>query len=93
MLLWRAISYFSFFLAGHKSALSVLVWPYQENPGKISVFRDSPGVSRWMAAGITFRNVENYFALIFRTGGPATRDDFLYLAIDDISVTPGKCGA
>ena len=70
-----------------------MVWPYKEKPGKISVFRDSPGVSRWMSASITFRNVENSFILLFRGGGPATKADYLYLAVDDVRVEEGKCGA
>ena len=70
-----------------------MVWPYKEKPGKISVFRDSPGVSRWMSAEITFRNVDKYFLLLFRTGGPATKNDFLYLAVDDVNVVEGHCGA
>ena len=70
-----------------------MVWPYKEKPAKISVFRDSPGLSRWIPAAITFRHVETPFTLLFRTGGPATRDDFLYLAVDDISVSAGKCEA
>ena len=70
-----------------------MVWPYKEKPGKISVFRDSPGVSRWMSAAITFRNVDQYFLLLFRTGGPATKRDFLYLAVDDVIVEEGECRA
>ena len=46
-----------------------------------------------MSASITFRNVENSFILLFRGGGPATKADYLYLAVDDVRVEEGKCGA
>ena len=72
-----------------------MVWPYEDSPAKISVFRDSPvtsgGAVPWLQAEITFRNVDNVFLLLFRTGGPATRNDALYLAVDDVIVTSGLC--
>ena len=77
--------------AGHKSALTVLVWPYQDKPGKISVFRDSPSASSWLQAEITFRNVKNIFLVMCRGGGPTTRKDALYLAVDDVVVSSGQC--
>ena len=98
--------YRKYSLAGHKSSLSgilslsiigilssclVLVWPFKETPGKISVFKDSPEVTSWIQAEITFRNVDNVFLLMFRTGGPTTRQDALYLAVDDVVVTSGRC--
>ena len=76
---------------GILSSCLVLVWPFKETPGKISVFKDSPEVTSWIQAEITFRNVANVFLLMFRTGGPTTRQDALYLAVDDVIVTSGRC--
>ena len=78
-------------LAGYKSALTAIAWPYRGKPGKISVFRDSPGVDGWVRAQITFRQIDNYFLVMFRAGGPPTREDVLYLAVDEVEVTEGVC--
>lgn len=76
---------------GHKSSLQVVAWPFQGKPGKISVFRDSPTSLKWVRAQLTFRKIDNIFLLMFRAGGPATRGDSLYLALDQVKVLPGKC--
>jgi len=77
--------------SGNKSSLTVIAWPYKGKPGKISVFRDSPSKSAWVRAQITFRNIDNYFLVMFRAGGPATREDILHVAVDDVRVVEGVC--
>eukprot|EP00092_Neocalanus_flemingeri_P017311 GFUD01018723.1.p1 GENE.GFUD01018723.1~~GFUD01018723.1.p1 ORF type:complete len:419 (+),score=119.43 GFUD01018723.1:73-1257(+) len=77
--------------SGNKSALTVIAWPFRGKPGKISVFRDSPGQSAWVRAQITFRKIDNYFLVVFRAGGPATREDVLHVAVDDVRVVQGVC--
>ena len=51
-------------------------------------FRDSAG---WATARITFRQLDRHFLVLFRGGGPATKKDALYLAVDDVRVTDGVC--
>jgi len=77
--------------AGYKSALTAIAWPYRGKPGKISVFRDSPGLDAWVRAQITFRKLDNYFLVMFRAGGPAFQEDMLYIALDDVKVVEGVC--
>ena len=83
---------------GRKSSLQVVAWPYRGKPGKISVFRDSPSASTWVIplhqacyisilqvrAQITFRHIDNFFLVMFRAGGPATKGDSLHLALDQV---------
>ena len=78
-------------IAGYKSALTAIAWPYRGKPGKISVFRDSPGLDAWVRAQITFRKLDNYFLVMFRAGGPAFQEDMLYIALDDVKVVEGVC--
>jgi len=77
--------------AGYKSALTAIAWPFRGKPGKIAVFRDSPGQAAWVRAQITFRKLDNYFLVMFRAGGPATREDMLTIAVDEVRVVEGKC--
>ena len=77
----------------------MVAWPYRGKPGKISVFRDSPSASAWVStlqgacdisvmqvrAQITFRHIDNFFLVMFRAGGPATKDDSLHLALDQVA--------
>lgn len=84
-------NYIKFSTEGHKSSLQVVAWPYRGKPGKISVFRDSPSASAWVRAQITFRKIDNFFLIMFRAGGPATKGDQLYIALDQVKVLPGKC--
>ena len=86
----KPTTYLTYVLAGNKSALTVIAWPFRGKPGKISVFRDSPGRS-WVRAQITFRKIDNYFLVMFRAGGPATREDILHIAVDDVRVVEGVC--
>ena len=86
----KPTTYLSYVLAGNKSALTVIAWPFRGKPGKISVFRDSPGRA-WVRAQITFRKIDNYFLIMFRAGGPATREDILHIAVDDVRVVEGVC--
>jgi hypothetical protein len=37
------------------------------------------------------RNIENYFLVMFRCQGPPSSPGRLYLAVDDVSITSGKC--
>jgi len=83
--------YRKFSKGGRKSSLQVVAWPYRGKPGKISVFRDSPSASAWVRAQITFRHIDNFFLVMFRAGGPATKDDSLHLALDQVTVLRGKC--
>jgi len=76
---------------GNKSSLQVVAWPFRGKPGKISVFRDSPPSKAWVRAQITFRKIDNVFLVMFRAGGPATRGDKLHIALDQVTVLPGKC--
>ena len=39
---------------------------------------------------VTYRNIDNFFLIMFRGAG-STRYDNLHLAVDDIKVTTGKC--
>ena len=57
----------------------------------VSVFRDSPGQAAWVRAQITFRKIDNEFLVMFRARGPATRDDILRIALDDVRVVAGVC--
>ena len=77
--------------AANKSSLTVIAWPFRGKPGTISVFRDSPSSSAWVRAQITFRKIDNYFLVMFRAGGPATREDVLHIAVDDVKVVEGVC--
>jgi len=81
--------YRKFSKGGYKSSIQVVAWPYRGKPGRISVFRDSH--EDWVQAQITFRNIDNFFLVMFRAGGPATRGDSLYIALDDIRILEGKC--
>jgi hypothetical protein len=76
--------------AGEKAPLQVLAWPFRGRPGKINIFRDSPDRSTWIRAQVTYRNIDNFFLIMFRGAG-STRYDNLHLAVDDITVTTGKC--
>jgi len=83
--------YRKFSKSGRKTSLQVVAWPYKGKPGKISVFRDSPSDMAWVRAQITFRHIDNFFLVMFRAGGPATKTDSLHLALDQVRVLPGKC--
>ena len=78
-----------FFLDGGNSPLQVLAWPYNGRPGKVNVKLNSPNPATWIRAQVTFRKVDNFFVLLFRSVAPAA--DNMYLAIDDVSVTDGSC--
>lgn len=79
------------FSKGEPVNLNVLAWPFRGKPGKISIARDSPDRATWIRAQVTYRNIDNYFLVMFRSHGPATASGRLYLAIDDVTITAGKC--
>lgn len=74
---------------GGKSPLQVIAWPYNGRPGKVNVQRSSPNPATWIRAQVTFRKVENFFVVLFRSVAP--KSDNMYLAIDDVTVTNGSC--
>jgi len=74
---------------GGRSPLQVVAWPYNGRPGKVNVMRSSPNPSTWIRAQVTFRKVDNFFVVLFRSVAP--KKDNMYLAIDDVSVTDGTC--
>ena len=51
--------------------------------------RSSPNPATWIRAQVTFRKVDNFFVVLFRSVAPPK--DNMYLAIDDVSVTDGSC--
>ena len=74
---------FYFILDGGKAPLQVIAWPYNGRPGKVNVQRSSPNPATWIRAQVTFRKVENFFVVLFRSVAP--KSDNMYLAIDDVS--------
>lgn len=74
---------------GGESPLQVIAWPYNGRPGKVNVMRSSPLPQTWIRAQVTFRKVENFFVILFRSVAP--KSDHMYLAIDDVLVTNGSC--
>jgi len=74
---------------GKSVPMNVLAWPYNGRPGKVSILRDSPDLSTWIRAQVTFRNIENFFLMMVKSEGPNKGQ--LHLAIDDITVTQGVC--
>ena len=75
----------------------MIAWPYNGRPGKVNVQKSSPNPATWIRAQVTFRKVENFFVVLFRSVAP--KSDNMYLAIDDVSknflyvvkLVPGKC--
>ena len=70
---------------GGESPLQVIAWPYNGRPGKVNVMRSSPLPQTWIRAQVTFRKVENFFVILFRSVAP--KSDHMYLAIDDVNIT------
>merc|ERR1712079_380255 len=66
---------------GGKAPLQVIAWPYNGRPGKVNVQKSSPNPATWIRAQVTFRKVENFFVVLFRSVAP--KSDNMYLAIDD----------
>ncbi len=77
------------FSDGGNTPLQVLAWPYRGAPGKVNVQRSSPTPGSWIRAQVTFRRVDNFFVVLFRSTAP--NGDKLYLAIDDVAVSEGAC--
>ena len=61
----------------------MIAWPYNGRPGKVNVQKSSPNPATWIRAQVTFRKVENFFVVLFRSVAP--KSDNMYLAIDDVS--------
>lgn len=79
------------FTTGKSVPLAVLAWPFKGKPGRITIDRDSPNLSTWIRAQITFRNVDNYFLIMMKSTGPGSLLGRNYLAIDDVTVNEGVC--
>jgi len=74
---------------GGSSPLQVIAWPFNGRPGKVNVMRSSPKPATWIRAQVTFRKVDNFFVVLFRSVAPKSEN--MYLAIDDVLVTNGSC--
>ena len=53
----------------------------------------TPEPGAWRRAELSFRvsSAAAPVVVMFRAGGPATRRDALFLAVDDVRVTRGRC--
>jgi len=71
--------------------LQVLAWPFKGRPGRVNIQRASPTDSTWIRAQVTFRKIDNFFLVVFR--GTSASGGKMMLAIDDVTVTEGKCKA
>ena len=63
--------------------MQVIAWPFNGRPGKVNVMRSSPKPATWIRAQVTFRKVDNFFVVLFRSVAPKSEN--MYLAIDDVS--------
>lgn len=72
--------------------LQVLAWPFKGRPGRVNILRSSPTESTWIRAQVTFRKIDNFFLVVFRGTAPSGKDQMM-LAIDDVTVTEGKCAS
>jgi len=79
------------FSTGDSVPMTVMAWPFRGKPGKVSIVRDSPDFNTWVRAQVTYRNIENYFLVMIKSSGPKEKRADLYLAIDDVHITEGKC--
>lgn len=82
---------FKKFSTGDSVPLSVLAWPFKGKPGRVTIQRDSPDLSTWIRAQITFRNVDHHFLIMLASSGPGGVLGYNYLAIDDVVVNEGVC--
>ena len=69
----------------------MLAWPYRGKPGKVAIEQESPDLSTWVRAQVTFKNVDRDFLLMLRARGPRARGTKLTLAVDRVRVTAGRC--
>ena len=76
---------------GSSNQLTVLAWPYRGKPGKVAIEQESPDLSTWVRAQVTFKNVDRDFLLMLRARGPRARGAKLTLAVDRVRVTAGRC--
>jgi len=79
------------FSQGEVVPMNILAWPYKGRPGKVSIMRSSPDLSTWIRAQVTFRNIDNYFLVMFKSKGPSRLETELQLAVDDVNITEGAC--
>jgi len=73
--------------------LQVLAWPFKGRPGRVNIQRSSPTESTWIRAQVTFRKIDNFFLVVFRGTAPTGTTDKMMLAIDDVTVTEGRCSS
>jgi len=71
--------------------MTVLARPRRGQPGKVNIIRDTQSPNTWGRAQITFRNIDDQFIVMLKAGGPGNVVDWLYLALDEVTITEGEC--